>query len=219
MTDGPISVLLADDHALLRNMLKERLSGEADINVVAATACAEDALRQAASIRPDVAVLDIDMPGLSPFEAAKELAEICPETRVIFLSAFVHDGYIEQALAARASGYLTKSEPPEMVAEAIRRVNGGATCFSPQVLKRIVIDSTGVRLSDRMRTRAELLSGREREVLGYIARGMAKKGIAQVMDVSVKTIEHHTAHLMHKLDIHDRVELARFAIREGLAEP
>jgi DNA-binding NarL/FixJ family response regulator len=219
MTGRPISVLLADDHALLRNMLEERLNDEADIDVVAARASAEEALREAASTRPDVVLLDIDMPGLSPFEAAKKMAEICPETRVIFLSAFVQDSYIEQALTAKASGYLTKSELPETVAQAIRNVVSGATCFSPQVLQRIVIDSAGVRLSDRTRTRAELLTPREKEVLGYIAQGMPKKLISRTMDISVKTIEHHTSHIMDKLDIHDRVELARFAIREGLVDP
>lgn len=219
MTGRPISVLLADDHALLRSMLEERLSDEADIDVVAATPSAEEALREAASTQPNVALLDIDMPGLSPFEAAKKMIEMCPETRVIFLSAFVQDSYIEQALAAKASGYLTKSEPPEIVAQAIRKVVGGATCFSQQVLQRIVIDTAGVRLSDRTRTRAELLTLREKEVLGYIAQGMPKKQIARILDISVKTIEHHTAHIMDKLELHDRVELARFAIREGLVDP
>jgi DNA-binding NarL/FixJ family response regulator len=219
MTGRSISVLLADDHALLRNMLKERLSDEADIDVVAATASADEALHLAASTRPDVVLLDIEMPGLSPFEAAKKMAETCPETRVIFLSAFVLDSYIEQALAAKASGYLTKSEPPEIVAQAVRKVVGGTTCYSTQVLQRIVIDAAGVRLSDRARTRAELLTLREKEVLGYIAQGLPKKQISRTMDISVKTIEHHTAHIMDKLDIHDRVELARFAIREGLIEP
>jgi len=101
----------------------------------------------------------------------------------------------------------------------IRTVTTGAVYFSPEVQARLVVGSAGVRLGQVPRTRANLLTARELEILRYLARGMAKKAIARTTGISVKTVEQHTTHLMDKLDIHDRVELARFAIREGLAEP
>jgi DNA-binding NarL/FixJ family response regulator len=215
----PIRVLLADDHALLRDMLSQRLGAESDVTVVAAVADAEQALAQSRLLTPDVVVLDIDMPGLSAFDAAKALRCMYPEVRILFLSAFFEDRYIEQALVVEASGYLTKAEAAESVLSAIRAACRGRTYFSPEVKARIVLDAAGARLAAGTQTRASLLTPREVDILGYIARGMSKKEIARSLDISVKTVEQHTAHIMDKLDIHDRVELARYAFREGLASP
>jgi len=215
----PISVLLADDHSLVRDMLAARVEAESDLTVVAAVSNGQEAVEKAAEHGPEVVLLDIDMPGLSAFKAARRIKESSPQTRVIFLSAFFHDHYIEQALEIEASGYITKSEPPESVMRGIRTVTAGAVYFSPEVQARLVVGPSGVRLGQVPRTRANLLTARELEILRYLARGMAKKEIARTTGISVKTVEQHTTHLMDKLDIHDRVELARFAIREGLAEP
>lgn len=215
----PISVLLADDHSLVRDMLAARLEAESDLTVVAAVSNGQQAVDKAAEHGPDVVLLDIDMPGLLAFEAARSIKQSNPQIRVIFLSAFFHDHYIEQALEVEASGYITKSEPPESVMLGIRTVTAGTVYFSPQVQARLVVSSSGVRLGQVPRTRANLLTARELEILRYLARGMAKKEIARTTGISVKTVEQHTTHVMDKLDIHDRVELARFAIREGLAEP
>ena len=215
----PISVLLADDHALVRDMLAAHLETDSDLTVVAAASNAQEAVDKAAECGPDVVVLDIDMPGLSAFEAARSIKQSSPQTRVIFLSAFFHDHYIERALEIEASGYITKSEPPESVMEGIRAVTSGTVYFSPEVQARLVVGPSGVGLGEVPRTRANLLTARELEILRYLAMGMAKKEIARTTGISVKTVEQHTTHLMDKLDIHDRVELARFAIREGLAEP
>ncbi|MFQ5429793.1 MAG: LuxR C-terminal-related transcriptional regulator, partial [Phycisphaerae bacterium] len=181
-------------------------------------ASADEALRIAARKNPDIILMDIDMPGLSCFEAARSLSIQQPELRIIFLSAFLHDKYIEQALEAQAHGYITKREPPEQVVAAIREVVSGGAYFSSEVQSRIVVDSSGAKLRHESRSRASTLSRRELEVLRYIARGAGKKQIASITHLSVKTVEHHTTRLMAKLDIHDRVELTRFAIREGLAE-
>jgi DNA-binding NarL/FixJ family response regulator len=215
----PIRVLLADDHGLVRDMLGQRLGAESDLTVVAAVADAEQALAQARLLEPDVVVLDIDMPGLSAFDAAKAIRSVLPEVRILFLSAFFEDRYIEQALAVEASGYLAKTEAADSVLDAIRAACRGRTYFSPEVKARIVVDAAGARLAVGPQTRASLLTAREADILGYIARGMSKKEIARSLDISVKTVEQHTAHIMDKLDIHDRVELARYAFREGLASP
>ncbi|MDF1594918.1 MAG: response regulator transcription factor [Acidimicrobiia bacterium] len=212
-----VSVVLADDHVLVRDMLRERLSRKG-MEIVGLASSGDHAVELAVASQPDVMVLDIDMPGMSAFEAAREVRKASPSTRVIFLSAFVHDRYIDQALSVEASGYLTKSEPPEAIVGAIQRVHRGATSFSLAVLDRIVIDPSGARLDDGSSARSTTLTDREWEVLGYVAAGMSQKQIARLVGISVKTIQHHIMHVMDKLDIHDRVELARFAIREGLIE-
>lgn len=212
------SVLLAEDHTLVRDMLESHLqdSGFAVVSVVGSTDAAVDSAKVH---HPDVAVMDIDMPGISVFEAVRQIRECSPDTRTIFLSGFVNDGYIQQALAVEASGYLTKTESAETVADAIRTVHRGATHFSEAVLDRIVIGRHGAGLDSTASSRIDTLTDREREVLGYVARGLAQKQIGKLMGISIKTVQHHIAHLMDKLEIHDRVELARYAIREGVAQP
>jgi DNA-binding NarL/FixJ family response regulator len=213
-----ISLLLADDHALMRDVLAERLAGEPDMVVVGTVGNTDDAVAQAVDLKPAIVLLDVDMPGVVCFEAARTIQAQCPGTRIIFLSAFFHDRYVEQALAVEAAGYLTKSEPLEVVVKAIRNVAGGGSYFSPEVQARIVIDSDGARLARQQQSRVSTLTPRELEVLRYIARGLSQKEIAGLMRLSPKTVHCHGANLMTKLDIHDRVQLARFAIREGLAE-
>ena len=115
-------------------------------------------------------------------------------------------------------GYLTKAEPVQNIVRAVREVAGGAAYFSPEVRARLVIDSAGVSIAAQGATRAAQLSGRELEVLRYVARGMANKEVAATMHVACRTVDHHVARVMQKLDIHGRVDLARYAVREGLAE-
>jgi len=214
----PISILLVDDHALIREMLRSHLDAQEDMQVVGTAGTGDEAIVLAAELHPDIVLMDIDMPGQLCFSAAWQIKTARPESRVVFLSAFFHDRYIEDALAAQASGYVTKDESPDVVVRAIRLAASGIAYFSPNVQSRIVVDRKGVRLAGSTTTRANLLTQRELEVVRYIARGLAKKEIAVLMHVTVKTIEVHTQNAMNKLDIHDRVELARFAIREGLAE-
>jgi two-component system response regulator NreC len=213
-----IRVMVVDDHALVRRSLGQLLSQAPDIETVAECETADRAIDEAIRLNPDVVLLDIDMPGVAAFDAARTIRARSPGARIIFLSAFTHDRYIEAALAAGAMGYLTKDEPPETVARAVRTVASGRTAFSAEVQARLIIDAQGVRLSPSVQSRTASLSAREIEVLRYIAQGLAKKEIAEIMHLSVKTVENHSANLMKRLGIHDRVELARFAIREGLVE-
>ncbi len=212
-------ILIVDDHALVRDMLSQRLAQEPDLEVVGTARDAGQALDLTLRLRPDMVVLDIDMPGLSAFDVAQRIRDESPQTGVIFLSGYVQDGYIAQALQARARGYATKGGTPDGLLTCIRKVLKGGTCFCPEVLSRLEITADGPRLAACARTRAQLLTPRELEVLSYLAKGLAKKEIARITDLSVKTVEQHCTHLMQKLDIHDRVELARFAIREGLVQP
>jgi DNA-binding NarL/FixJ family response regulator len=214
-----IRVVLADDHTLVRQSLARLLNENANMQVLADVGSADEAvevcIRQNGG--PDVVVLDIDMPGIAAFDAARTIIARCPSAKVIFLSAFTHDRYIQAALACGAMGYLCKTEPPEKVVKAIRSVASGQTYFSPEVQSRLVIDSSGVHLE--LQPTMKNLTPRELEVLTYIAKGLSKKEIANLMHLSVKTVENHTANVMSRLDIHDRVQLTRLAIREGLIEP
>lgn len=213
----PIRVLLVDDHALVRETFGSRLSAEPDIEVIGGLSDAQTAVERAREENPDVIVLDVDMPGLASFEAARRIHQEAPKVRVLFLSAYSNDHYIEEALKAKAKGYLTKSEPFETVLEAIRRVAAGRVFFSDEVAGRIIAGPEGVGLGTG-KTRTGTLTARELEVLRYLAQGHSKKKIAELLGRSLKTVEGHVQNLMSKLDIHDRVELARYAIREGLIQ-
>lgn len=213
-----IRVLLADDHTLVRQTLAQVLNQVSSLIVVAEARNADEAIAAALKHQPDIAVLDIDMPGVAAFDAAGTIVARCPKTRVLFLSAFTHDRYIEAALRCGAMGYITKNEAPDRVLRVIRSVAAGQPYFSPEVAARLVIDSDGVHLGAEIKGKLGLLTTREFEVLRYIAKGMSKKEIAKTMHLSVKTVENHASSVMSRLEIHDRVELARFAIREGLVE-
>lgn len=217
MTDE-IRLLIVDDHVLVRDALAERLHREPGLVVVGAAGNADQAIDQTLACRPDIVLMDIDMPGLISFDAAKRIMAHRPHVRVIFLSAFKHDSYIAEALEAKAAGYLTKGEPLETVIAAIREVASGGAYFSDEIRSRIVVQQGGAALASKSKSRAATLTCRELEIVRYIARGLAKKEIAAITGISVKTVDRHSANVMAKLDIHDRVELARFAIREGIAQ-
>ena len=214
-----ISILLVDDHAMVRDNLRDRLTRELDFTVVATAKDADEAVSLAHQTQPDVVILDIDMPGRTSFEAAKDIKAQHNQTRIIYLSGFTNDRYIEGALSSHASAYVTKEDPPHVLIKAIRSVAMGVAYFSEKVRSRLVIGSkVALRPTDSSSTRISLLTQRELEVLRYLARGMTKKEIARVMHRTYSTVDKHTENIMAKVDIHDRVELARFAIREGLIE-
>jgi DNA-binding NarL/FixJ family response regulator len=216
---GLIRVVLADDHTLLRQSLARLLNENANMLVIADVGSADEAVDVSirANANPDVVVLDIDMDGISAFDAARTIIARCPTAKIIFLSAFTHDRYIQAALSCGAMGYLCKTEQPEKVVRAIRSVASGQSYFSPEVQARLIVDSSGVHLEIKPTVRQ--LTPRELEVFTYIAKGLSKKEIAGLMHLSVKTVENHTASVMNRLDIHDRVQLTRLAIREGIIEP
>jgi DNA-binding NarL/FixJ family response regulator len=216
--NSPISVLVADDHAMLQTMLKSRLEAEPDIRVVAVVGRADEAVASSLQFKPQVVLMDIDMPGMSSFDAARLIRRGNPDVRVVFLSAYVQDRQIEQALEAGASGYVAKSQPEESLIAAVRSVAAGEAYFSPEVQARIVVGYKGPHLAHAAVVRTSNLTPRELEILRHLAEGMSKKEIARALQISVNTVNRHASSLMSKLNIHDRVELTRFAIREGLAE-
>ncbi len=210
-----ITVLVADDHALIRSALVAVLNGTEDIRVIAEAANAADAVELAHKHSPSVVILDVEMPGVDAFHAATHIRQLRPNTAIMFLTASDHDRFIEQALKSGALGYVVKSDNPDSIPAAIRAVARGEQYFSPTAADRVRGSSADMRKGRVVGTRGAALSEREIEVLRYVGKGFAKKQIAEMLGISVKTVDKHVTSVMEKLDIHDRVELALYAVREG----
>jgi DNA-binding NarL/FixJ family response regulator len=212
------SIIIADDHPYVHRALSGLLDAVPGFDVVAEVGNADEALRFTASLRPTVLVLDIDMPGTDAFQAAAEVKQLSPGTEVVFLSGTLSDQFIDNATKSGALAFVVKSDDAEEVVSAIHAVSKGKHYYSPSVRDRLSKRPIRNDGTTRLATRLATLSPRERETLRYIARGMSKKEIAPCMHITVKTVDKHVTQVMSKLDIHDRVELARFALREGLVE-
>lgn len=215
MMNHKIHIVLVDDHELVREGLVSRINAEPDLFVVDSCGNADAAIELVQRHRPDEVLMDVDMPGTSCFAAARAMAE-AEQTRVIFFSAHHHDHYIDQALGARAWGYVTKGDRFSTLCEAMRMVARGRVYYSQDVQTRLVAYEHGRPVGDAAKSRAATLTAREIEVLRHLALGLGVKGIARVMGLRPRTVDNHKTNIMRKLDIHDRVELARFALREGI---
>ena len=211
-----IRVLCVDDHAFLAEGLRSKISLQADMEFVGWLPDASSLVHEVTENRVDVVTLDVEMPGPDPFEAVGDLQRRCPDTRAIMLSAYVRDSYIDAAVAAGAWGYLSKSDDPEHIVKAIRTVMEGKMAFGPSVEPRLPPPPSR---EEKPATRSQLLTAREQQILRMIGRGMSRNEIAKELFRSSKTVDAHQQSIMKKLKIHDRVELVRYAIREGLVEP
>ena len=220
MTKRPIRILCVDDHAFLIDGLQARFALERDVECVGRRPTAEGLVTEVKRTRSDVVLLDIEMPGPDPFEAADDLRRQCPEVRTIILSAYVRDHYISAAFEAGCWGYFSKSDDPDEIMAGIRKTVRGEFAFGPKVQERCqLVKSRKPGELKPPRSKLELLTPREQEVLRMIGRAMSRTDIAEALRRSPKTVDGHRESIMGKLDIHDRGELVRFAIREGMAEP
>ena len=214
-----IRVLLADDHALVRAGFRALLGEIPEVQVVAEAADGAEALRLIEELKPELALLDISMPGLNGLEVASRVGRDHRRTRCIILSMHVDDEYIRRALAAGAAGYLLKNSDRSELEMAVRAAARGETWLTPQVSKRIAaVYARGEGLNPEGPP-VELLTARQREVLQLIAEGLSSKEIAQRLDLSVKTVESHRTEMMQRLDIHGVAGLVRYAIRLGIVHP
>jgi DNA-binding NarL/FixJ family response regulator len=214
-TGKQITVLVADDHALIRSALVAVLGATEDIRVVGECANAADAVEMAHKLSPSVVILDVEMPGIDAFHAASHIRQLRPNTAIMFLTASDHDRFIEQAIKVGALGYVVKNDDPDSIPLAIRAIARGEQYFSPSAAERVRGSAADMRKGKVVGTRGNELSEREVEVLRYVGKGFAKKQIAEMLGISVKTVDKHVTSVMEKLDIHDRVELALYAVREG----
>ena len=218
MNKRTIRILCVDDHSFLVEGLAARFELERDLEHVGSLPNAANLVGEAKRLRPDIVLLDIEMPGPDPFEAADDLRRQCPDVRTVFLSAYVRDHYITAAAKAGAWGYFSKSESADDIVKGIRTVAGGEVAFGPKVQERCQASEAEGRRPVPPSSKLESLTTREQEVLRMIGRGLSRSQIAETLCRSPKTVDGHRESIMEKLGIHDRGELVRFAIREGLVE-
>jgi DNA-binding NarL/FixJ family response regulator len=209
----PLRILLADDHQMFTQSLRSILERE-KFEVVGEATDGHQAVKLAEKHRPDIAVLDLGMPGLNGLSAAREIEKVSPDTKTIILTSHPDEQYVVDALRAGATGYVLKTTASADLVAAIREVSRGSLYLSEGVSR----DALRSHLANEEKS-AGVLSGREREVLQLIAEGKSTKEIAALLSLSVKTIETHRTRLMAKLGIHETAGLVRYAIRKGFIQP
>lgn len=207
-----LRIIIADDHAVIREGLKTLFAAQSDLVVVGEAERGEDACRLAAELRPDVLIMDVSMPGLGGSGATKRLKEISPGVKVLAFSAYEDEVYVRQLLAAGASGYILKRTAAGEIARAVRVVAEGGLYLDPFVARKVTATPSprggggeGV----------ESLSDREKAVLRFTARGLTNKEMAELLSVSVKTIETYKARMGRKLDLTSRADMVRYALAQG----
>lgn len=210
-----IRVLIADDHAVVREGVKALISLADDMEVVGEAADGREAIERAQALEPDVAVMDIAMPGLGGLEATLEIRKLCPQTRILVLSQYDDREYVRRFLKAGVSGYVLKKSAGSDLIGAIRSVHRGGLVLDPEVAREAMREhdaADGARAADPYET----LTDREKQVLKLVAEGRSNKEVADLLGISVKTAMSHREHVMEKLDLHSRTELIRFALKEGI---
>jgi DNA-binding NarL/FixJ family response regulator len=215
---APIRILLADDHALVRRGVRLILDSEPDLTVVAEASDGAEAIAAARRQPVDLAILDVAMPRMTGLQAARELSTLLPDLRILMLSMYDDIQYFFQALRSGASGYVLKSVADRDLVEACRAAMRGEPFLYPGAVTALIRDYL-----DRVRrgegVPEQVLTVREEEVLKLVAEGHSSKEIAEVLFISIKTVERHRANMLHKLGLRDRLDLTRYAIRAGLVEP
>lgn len=211
-----IKVLVCDDHAVFREGVKGILGRESDIEVVGEAGDGREAVQLVRKLAPDIVLMDISLPLLKGFDATRSIKKDRPETRVLILTVYDDDDLVTRCLEAGASGYLLKDAPLFQLTYAVREVAKGQRYMSPRVLKGMISQALPALTNEAPRD--HILTDREREVLVLLAEGESLKDIARQLHLSVKTVDTHKWKLMKKLDIHDRSQLIRYAIRTKLIE-
>ena len=211
-----LSIVLGDDHTLLRQGLRKILEERPDWEVVAEAGDGRDAVRQILATTPDVAILDIGMPLLNGIEATRQVVRRLPECRVLILSMHADEAYIIQALKAGAKGYMLKDSADSDLIRGVAAIAAGKSFFSPAAAK-VMLDDYLRHLAEKgIAGRYESLSEREREIFQLVAEGRSNKEVAELLSVSPATVETHRAHILQKLDVHNTAELVLYAVRRGV---
>jgi DNA-binding NarL/FixJ family response regulator len=214
-----ITVLLADDHTVVRQGLRLLLETQRDIVVVGEAGDGREAVQLTKKLQPDIIVLDVAMPTLNGLEAARQIRRDIPQTKVLVLSTYSDDEYVQQLIEEGAAGYLIKQTAATDLLKAIREVHKGNAYFSPAISKRLMQQCRDAFLGGHpIKKRSNSLTSREAEVLQLIAEGQANKQIAAELSISIKTVEKHRQQVMNKLGIHDVAGLTRHAIAKGIIQ-
>jgi DNA-binding NarL/FixJ family response regulator len=213
-----ITVVLAEDHAVVRQGLCALLNTDGHFTILGQARTGREAVEMAATLKPDVILMDIAMPVLNGLEATRQILAANPAAKVVILSAHSDDEYIERTSAAGVAGFLEKQTSAEILTKAIREVAKGNTFFSASIAKRLSNDGKPRDRNGSLLRNGTRLTPRESEVLQLVAEGSANKQVAVELGISVKTVEKHRQHLMDKLNIHDTASLTRYAISAGVIE-
>ena len=210
-------VLLVEDHVVLRQGLKALFADEPDVEIIGEANNGREALRWVQELQPDIALMDISMPGLNGIEATRQIRQHYPEVKVVILSMHVNEEYVFQVLQAGASGYVLKQADSAEVLTAIRAALSGGSFLSPQISRVVIADYVRRAEARGRESGANRLTPREREVLQLLAEGLSNRAIAQQLAISVKTVESYRSSMMSKLGLSNKTELVRFAFRQGWA--
>ena len=220
MRESTIRLVMIDHHRSFVESLAYHINREAsDLSVIRTATDAEVGLRIVMETKPEVVVLETELPGRGAFEVAAEVSRRSQETKIVFLTGYLSDVFIDQAFRVNARGYLLKSEPVDFVIRSIQSLVSGEYCFSKAVEERLEFDPIRKAYTFRSNKQLSLLTARQLEVLRHLAQGHSVKEVAKRMRLSRKSIDSHKYRIMQRLGIGDRVKLARFAIREGLTLP
>ncbi|MCX6928002.1 MAG: response regulator transcription factor [Verrucomicrobia bacterium] len=215
----PITILLAEDHLVVRQGLRALLSAEGDFRIVAEAETGREAVELTRKLRPEIVIMDFALPVLNGAQATREILKAVPATRVLILSAYGDDAYVDQVIAAGAAGYLLKQSSLAALAHAIREVQAGRVFFSPAISKRCSARRReSLEQGASSRNKLAHLSPRELEVLQLVADGATNKKVAAALGISVKTVEKHRHSLMEKHRVYHTAGLTRYAIAQGIIE-
>jgi DNA-binding NarL/FixJ family response regulator len=209
-------VLIADDHPLIRSGLRALLARESDFEVVGEAADGYQALELVEQLKPDVVMLDVSMPRLNGIDVAQKISEKTPSTRIIIVSIHSDEGYVLRALKAGAKGYLLKASPEGDILNAVRAVAAGQAYLSPEISRLLVEEYVREMRFRGVEDSYDLLSIREKEILQLLASGSTNRQVAELIHVSLATVETHRTNIFQKLGIHSLPELILYAVRKGL---
>ncbi len=210
-----IKILIADDHAFVREGTRRILEQEPDLEVVAEAGDGEEAVRLASDLKPDVAIIDVAMPKLDGIEATRQIKALCPAVAVLVLSAYDDDQFVFGLLEAGAAGYLLKSVRGREIVDAIRAVDAGESVLHPSVARKVLNRFASVSSRAQRKKPLELLTDREMEVMRLVTKGLSNKDIADGLCLSVRTVQGHLANIFNKLRVSSRTEAVVHALKEG----
>ncbi len=214
-----IRILIADDHTIVRQGLARLLEEQADLKVIGEAINGQDAVEKALELKPDIAILDIAMPRMTGIEAAKRIRKRLPEIKIIILSMYSHEHYIDELIETGVSGYLLKDSSGRDIIKAIRAALKDETFLSPYISKKLIESYLTPKKNSLRTDRYKQLTNREREIFQLIAEGLTTRKIAEMLFISISTVKSHRNKIMEKLEIDSSVKLVHFAIKLGLVDP